>query len=223
MHILWDWNGTLLDDTTAALRTLNIMIKERGGHPIGMPFYLDNFAFPVRPFYDKIGITAKDEDDWNYIAREYHEVYLRQQKALNRDAIAALDAAKSAGCRQSIVSALRQDLLEEETSRYGVSGYFDFLYGSNNLDGASKLSRARELMDTLAAQNPNTLNPSTSRRDRHIVLIGDALHDKEVADAIGIPCVMCAQGSHAAWRLKAVAPTALTLGEAVEMALKLMS
>ena len=49
-HIIWDWNGTLLDDTEAALATLNIMIAERGGTPIGMPFYLDNFAFPVRPF-----------------------------------------------------------------------------------------------------------------------------------------------------------------------------
>ena len=58
-HIIWDWNGTLLDDTEAALATLNIMIAERGGTPIGMPFYLDNFAFPVRPFYDRIGIATR--------------------------------------------------------------------------------------------------------------------------------------------------------------------
>ncbi len=215
MHILWDWNGTLLDDTKAALDTLNIMIEERGGRPIEMPFYLDNFAFPVRPFYDKIGIVARDEDEWNYIAREYHEVYLRQEKSLNRDAIAALEAAKAAGCGQSIVSALRQDLLEEETARYGVAGYFEYLYGSNNLDGASKLSRARELMERLTTTHHSSLIV------HHFVLIGDALHDKEVADAIGIPCVLCAQGSHAAWRLRAVAPTAETLLEAVETALQI--
>ncbi len=215
MHLLWDWNGTLLDDTDAALRTLNIMIEERGGKPIEMPFYLDNFAFPVRPFYDKIGIVARNEDEWNYIAREYHEVYLRQEKALNRGAFAALEAAKAAGCRQSIVSALRQDLLEEETSRYGVSGYFDYLYGSNNLDGASKLSRARELMERLTTTHHSSLIT------HHFVLIGDALHDKEVADALGIPCILCAQGSHAAWRLRAVAPTAETLEEAVKMALQI--
>lgn len=217
MHILWDWNGTLLDDTDAALKTLNIMIAERGGKPIEMPFYLDNFAFPVRPFYDKIGIVARDEDEWNYIAREYHEVYLRQQKALNRGAFAALEAAKAAGCRQSIVSALRQDLLEEETKHYGVAGYFDYLYGSNNLDGASKLSRARELMARLAAGGVR----HAATCDSSFVLIGDALHDKEVADALGIPCVMCAQGSHAAWRLRAVAPTVDTLEEAVRTALQI--
>ena len=119
-HIIWDWNGTLLDDTEAALATLNIMIAERGGTPIGMPFYLDNFAFPVRPFYDRIGIVAHGEDEWNAIAREYHETYLRQPKALNRGAFAALDMAKAAGCRQSILSALRQDLLDEQTREYGI-------------------------------------------------------------------------------------------------------
>ena len=52
-----------------------------------------------------------------------------------------------------------------------------------------------------------------------VVLIGDALHDKEVADALGVRCVLCAQGSHAAWRLRQVAPTGETLLAAVELAL----
>ena len=111
-HIIWDWNGTLLDDTEAALATLNIMIAKRGGTPIGMPFYLDNFAFPVRPFYDRIGITAHDEDEWNAIAREYHETYLRQPKALNRGAFAALDMAStdtsSASAAQTTCTARRR-------------------------------------------------------------------------------------------------------------------
>ena len=208
-HIIWDWNGTLLDDTEAALATLNIMIGERGGTPIGMPFYLDNFAFPVRPFYDRIGITAHDEDEWNAIAREYHETYLRQPKALNRGAFAALDMAKAAGCRQSILSALRQDLLDEQTREYGIDGYFERICGSNNLHGASKVVRAREFLAELRSRDA----------EAKFVMIGDAVHDKEVADAIGIPCVLCAVGSHAAWRLRAVAPTGDTLVDALKLAL----
>ena len=211
-YIIWDWNGTLLDDTEAALATLNIMIAERGGTPIGMPFYLDNFAFPVRPFYDRIGIIAHDEDEWNAIAREYHETYLRQPKALNRGAFVALDMAKAAGCRQSILSALRQDLLDAQTKEYGIDGYFERICGSDNLDGASKLNRARELLAELSV--PHSPFPVP-----RFVLIGDAVHDKEVADAIGIPCVLCAVGSHAAWRLSAVAPTGETLVDALKLAL----
>jgi phosphoglycolate phosphatase-like HAD superfamily hydrolase len=211
-HIIWDWNGTLLDDTEAALATLNIMIAERGGTPIGMPFYLDNFAFPVRPFYDRIGIVAHGEDEWNAIAREYHETYLRQPKALNRGAFAALDMAKAAGCRQSILSALRQDLLDEQTREYGIDGYFERICGSNNLHGASKVVRAREFLAELRA----------SGAGEAFVMIGDAVHDKEVADAIGVPCVLCSVGSHAGWRLREIAPTADTLCGAVETALGLV-
>ena len=205
-YILWDWNGTLLDDTEAALATLNEMISERGGQPIGMEFYRDHFAFPVRPFYDKIGIVAHDEDEWNGIAREYHEVYGRQPKRLNPLAVTALEMAKEAGCRQSIVSALRQDLLEADMARNGVTKYFERICGSDNLDGASKLDRARDLLAELSSPR--------------FVLIGDALHDKEVADALGIDCILCAQGSHAAWRLRAVAPTGETLVDALKLALE---
>ena len=209
-YILWDWNGTLLDDTEAALATLNEMITVRGGQPIGMEFYRDYFAFPVRPFYDKIGIVAHDEDEWNGIAHEYHEVYGRQSKKLNPLAVTALEMAKEAGCRQSIVSALRQDLLEADMARNGVTKYFERICGSDNLDGASKLDRARVLLRTLSETVPS---------DTHFVLIGDALHDKEVADAIGVDCILCAQGSHAAWRLSAVAPTGDTLVDALKLAL----
>jgi phosphoglycolate phosphatase len=210
-YILWDWNGTLLDDTEAALATLNEMIAVRGGQPIGMEFYRDHFAFPVRPFYDKIGIIAHDEDEWNGIAREYHEVYGRQPKKLNPLAVTALEMAKEAGCRQSMISALRQDLLEADMARNGVTKYFERICGSDNLDGASKLDRARVLLQTLSDTVPS---------GTHFVLIGDALHDKEVADALGIDCILCAQGSHAAWRLRAVAPTGETLVDALKLALE---
>ena len=212
-YILWDWNGTLLDDTEAALATLNEMIMVRGGQPIGMEFYRDHFAFPVRPFYDKIGIVAHDEDEWNGIAHEYHEVYGRQPKKLNPLAVAALEMAKEAGCRQSIVSALRQDLLEADMARNDVTKYFERICGSDNLDGASKLDRARDLLAELSV--PHSPFPIP-----RFVLIGDALHDKEVADALGIECILCAQGSHAAWRLRAVAPTGETLVDALKLALE---
>ena len=52
-----------------------------------------------------------------------------------------------------------------------------------------------------------------------VILIGDSLHDKEVADALGVRCVLCGQGSHAAWRLRAVAPTGETLLDALDIAL----
>ena len=208
-YILWDWNGTLLDDTQAALDTLNIMLARRGVKPIALDFFRDHFAFPCRPFYDMIGMHVED-DEWDALAKEYHDLYAEQPKALNREAISALERVRQAGAKQSIISALRQDLLDEVTARMGVAPYMECIYGVDNLDGASKLDRALELMNRIAPQ---------VGEQPDVVLIGDALHDKEVADALKVRCVLCGQGSHAAWRLRAVALTGETLLEAVELAL----
>jgi len=205
--ILWDWNGTLLDDTRAALDTLNAMLAQRGEKPMAMDFYRDHFGFPVRPFYEHIGLDLEHED-WDALAREYHVVYSRQEKRLNAGAIEALELVRARGVRQSVVSALRQDLLDGDLERYGVRGYMAFAYGTDNLDGSSKLTRAHDLMARLGNPDP-----------AGVVIIGDAFHDKEVADDLGIGCVLHAQGSHAGWRLRQVAQVADTLPDAVRMAL----
>ena len=209
-YILWDWNGTLLDDTQAALDTLNEMLARRGRAPIAMDFYRDNFAFPCRPFYEQIGMDVPDAE-WDALAREYHETYSRKAVQLNAETIDALERVKASGAKQSIISALRQDLLDAQAEAFGVAPYMDCIYGTDNLDGASKLDRALELMSRLAPASGELPD---------VVLIGDALHDKEVADALGIRCVLCAQGSHSARRLRAAAPTGETLLEAVAIALK---
>ena len=208
-YILWDWNGTLLDDTRAALDTLNDMLVRRKRPPITMDFYRDRFAFPCRPFYEEIGMAVSDAE-WDDLAREYHEVYSRQPVRLNAETIAALECVRAAGVKQSIISALRQDLLDVQTAELGVAPYMESIYGTDNLDGASKLDRALELMNRIA--------PSDGEMPT-VTLIGDSLHDKEVADALGVRCVLCACGSHAAWRLRQVAPTGETLSEAVKLAL----
>lgn len=203
-RIFWDWNGTLLDDTEAALATLNIMLEKRGSAKISMEFYRDNFAFPVKPFYTAIGIVL-DGENWDDVAREYHDVYARQEKRLNAQAFSAIETVEKAGAAQSVISALRQDLLESDVGRYGIAGRFDHVFGVDNLNGSSKISRAKELLSLCAGDD--------------VVMIGDSLHDKEVADAIGVGCVLCSRGSHAHHRLAAAAPAADSLTEAVRMAL----
>lgn len=201
-HLVWDWNGTLLDDTAAALNAFNLQLKKRSLKPITAEFYRDNFAFPVKPFYALCGVELEKED-WDKLASEYHEAYRGEPKSLNREAIAALDAARARGMRQSILSALRQDLLEAELERFGIRGYFEHVVGVDNLDGASKLSEARMLM---------------RRIEGDVVFIGDSLHDAEVACSVGARVFLVSTGGHSAARLEAVAPTFSSLLEAVTAA-----
>lgn len=210
-YVLWDWNGTLLDDTRAAVDTLNEMLLARQMPPIGFDFYRDHFSFPVRSFYENCGIALQNED-WDALAREYHSLYMRQERKLQSGALEALARVRALGRGQSIISALRQDLLEREAASRGIGGWMDFVCGTDNLDGSSKLSRAEELLSKLRERVSG---------DTVFVMIGDSLHDKEVADALGVRCVLCACGSHSGWRLERAAPTADTLEEAVSVALSL--
>ena len=209
-YVLWDWNGTLLDDTDAAVETLNLMRERRGLGRIEKAYYRNCFAFPVKPFYESLGLWRPGED-WDALAQAYHDIYYRQAFALNRETFDALRLVRELGAGQSIISALRQDLLERDTARFGVAPYMDSIYGVDNLDGRSKLDRARELLAHLDADGV----PRAS-----LALIGDSLHDKEVADALGVRIVFCAQGSHAGGRLRAVGPTGDTLLDAVRIALE---
>lgn len=197
-----------MDDTQAALDALNVMLAHRGLPSVSLPWYRDHFAFPARPFYAALGVDLAHED-WDALAREYHDAYLAAPKGLNAETRQALARMADAGVGQSIASALRQDYLDAETAAYGIRAYFTHVCGSDNLDGASKMAGALRLKAQL---------PSAAR----IVVIGDSLHDKEVADALGVPVVFCGCGSHAAWRLRPLAPTGDTLLEAVSHALRIL-
>lgn len=207
--IVWDWNGTLLDDTSAALAAFNDQLTRRGLPAISLAYYRDCFAFPVKPFYARCGIDVEHED-WPRIAREYHEAYARHPKTLNREARAALELVRSAGVGQCILSALRQDLLEAALDAFGIRHYFTHVFGVDNLDGASKLQSGCRLREALS-------RPDGSPPDA--VLVGDALHDQEVAAALSFDVVLCAQGGHSADRLRRLAPTEDTLLAAAHHAL----
>lgn len=208
-HILWDWNGTLLDDTLACVDTLNIMLGRRGLKPVSYEFFRDNFSFPARGFYDRIGMKVSDSE-WDALASEYFQTYLQQPVALNESAVEVLNYVASRGWRQSIISALRQDFLIEDVRRHGLFSYFDHIFGSDNLDGASKVDRAKALLTELRADGKGA-------EPQEFVLIGDSLHDKEVADAIGVECILVASGSHSRSRLAASATAISRLSDLMSL------
>ena len=60
-HIIWDWNGTLLDDAWLCVDVMNGMLEERGMKLKTVDEYRELFDFPVRDYYEKLGFNFKDE------------------------------------------------------------------------------------------------------------------------------------------------------------------
>lgn len=206
--IVWDWNGTLLDDTACCVGALNAMLVRRGAAPVTLEYFRRTFSFPARDFYTRVGMKVADED-WDETAKEYHREYLARPAALAPDAVEALEAAKSRGVAQFVFSALRQDLLDKAVSAAGIGKYFTRVAGSDNLDGSGKLEAAKAFSASLSAGGFN-----------RVALVGDSLHDADVAAAIGAKCILYGGGSHSPERLEAAAPVAGSLSDAVSMILE---
>ena len=188
-HIIWDWNGTLLDDTLACVNVINHLLTTRGVPPIDMPHYREVFGFPVIDFYRRINFPLQHED-WDTLAREFHDLFLRDPAMrLHTDALDALDHLRRRRLPQSILSASEQGLLNRMLTDFGIRAYFTEVYGAGDFHGTSKLDLGRSLLRRLDLPPENAL------------LIGDTLHDAEVAHALGIPCALIAQGHQSAPRL----------------------
>ena len=205
--LVWDWNGTLLDDVAAAVGALNAMLVARRLAPVTRDFYRAHFGFPVRPFYALVGMHPDEE--WEQICTEFHDNIHREPQGLRADTRAALEYARDHGARQSILSALRQDLLLRDTAAAGLQPFFEHIYGVDNLDGATKLSRGRDLLTVLG------LTPAT-----RFFFIGDTLHDAEVGRALGATPILVEGGHQTAERLAtAGCHVASSLLDAVQFAL----
>ncbi len=190
LHVLWDWNGTLLDDTRACLEVINRLLAERALPAIDLRTYRRHFGFPVRRFYFFLGLHPAP-GEWQELARRFHELYLQQPMRASpagREAVARL---ASRGLPQSVLSACEQNLLETMIARYGFKDRFVAVQGTDNLDGRSKIDGARRLVDRLG------LAP------RDLLLIGDTQHDAEVAAALGCECLLVAEGHQSHERLAA--------------------
>ena len=193
-YLVWDWNGTLWEDVDAAVFALNRMLGARGLSGVDRAYYRAHFGFPVRPFYASLGVDF-EHDDWDRICVDFHRFYAAAPgQRLRADARAALERARALGFRQCVLSALREDILKRDLAREGIDGFFDEIFGTDNLDGASKLDRGRALVAHVRA---------VAGDGPRIVFVGDTLHDAEVARELGGECVLVDCGHQTPERLAA--------------------
>ena len=60
-HIIWDWNGTLLNDNWLCVDVINTLLKKRGMPLTTLNTYKEIFVFPVIEYYHKLGFEFTDE------------------------------------------------------------------------------------------------------------------------------------------------------------------
>ncbi|MBR3202365.1 MAG: hypothetical protein IKF60_02130, partial [Solobacterium sp.] len=73
--IIWDYNGTIIDDVHLCLEVETFMLKERGMFSnYSLEDYRDLFCFPVIDYYKKLGYTFEKES-YEQISVEFNTLY----------------------------------------------------------------------------------------------------------------------------------------------------
>lgn len=181
--LIWDWNGTLLDDVDANIKVINKMLLKRDLPQLDLHTYKDIFCFPVKLFHIRIGIDLGKESI-EEIAAEYMEFYKSDESSLelNADVPFILDSINAKGIKQYILSAAEKNDLLRMLDRFHLTDKFKGIYGSEDICATGKVGIGEKLI------KDNSLNPDKT------LIIGDTLHDAEVAKALGVNCILYAGG-----------------------------
>ncbi|RIA78282.1 phosphoglycolate phosphatase [Anaeroplasma bactoclasticum] len=184
--IFLDFNGTIIDDLDLCVELLNVFLKEQGKKELSVDEYKHVFKFPIKQYYIDAGIDFNIESYESLAIRFIKEYQPRSMHCgLFPHLVDTVKKLKEMGIRVYILSASEQNNLLEQTNTYGITQYFDAVLGINNIHAASKVDRAINFM------KDNGINP------KETLFVGDTLHDKEVADAIGVNCVLVSCGHQA--------------------------
>lgn len=191
-HIIWDWNGTLLDDVELCVSIINTLLIKRKLASISVEYYKEIFSFPIIQYYEKLGFDFSRES-FESIGTEFILDYekKRTQCALMADATKTLQHFAHLGLTQSILSASKQNYLLDAVGGYGLKSLFIEINGLDNHYASSKVDIGRAFMAR------NYLAPNA------ILLIGDTLHDADVAKALGVECCLVPNGHQSQARLAA--------------------
>ncbi|MBE9373111.1 HAD family hydrolase [Saccharopolyspora sp. HNM0983] len=209
-HVVWDWNGTLLDDNHAVVAAVNAVCAEFDREQVDLQEWRSVFSRPLHQCYERLLRRSLSDQDWARIDLLYHRAYrdLLHTCGLADGVPTALRGWADAGGSQSLLSMWFHDELVPLVAEMGLHELFDRVDGLRQEIGGG--SKAEHLRHHLAQQE---LDP------REVVLIGDVLDDAVAAQRAGAECVLVSTGVMAAESLRDSGfPVVGSVAEALDVA-----
>jgi len=189
-HVIWDWNGTLLDDTVLCMDLMNYYLRIQNRKEINIDKYKEIFTFPVYDYYVNAGLKISKEE-FKTLSIDFIDKYeaFKYNCKLFPDVKDTLQKINSVNITQSVLSAYAQDSLVEFLGHYDLLGNFENIVGLDNIYAAGKIENGKKLIKKIG------IDP------KQVVLVGDTLHDLEVAKEIGADCILVSRGHQSRARL----------------------
>jgi phosphoglycolate phosphatase-like HAD superfamily hydrolase len=207
-HLVWDWNGTLLDDLSLVVTATNASLADVGGPAITADEHRRDFRRPIHDYYAHVLGRPLLEGEFARLDRTFHDAYRLGLPAatLAVDALEAMGAWKGS---QSLLSMFFHDELVPAVTARGLNPHLSRVDGLRDVIGGG--SKAPHLKAHLAA---------LGLRGPECVLIGDSVDDAHAAAEVGATVILYQGGFTHESTLRATGhPVAPTLLDAVRFAL----
>lgn len=192
-HVVWDWNGTLLDDFWLTARIAADTLAELGVPELSGPVVRDSFTRPFHVFYSRLLGRPVTDAEFAYIRRRYEAEYDAEvfELSLQPDAERALDHVGNVAT-QSLLSMAPDVQLQPLVDHHAIRHRFVHIEGSPDASSdGTKAERLREHLGQLGVEAGRT------------VIIGDTVDDQEAAAACGARAVLVTSGSQSRSALQA--------------------
>ncbi|HEX7358448.1 MAG TPA: HAD family hydrolase [Ignavibacteriaceae bacterium] len=189
-HIIWDWNGTLLNDVDYCKNIINRILVQNKLPELSLKKYREIFTFPVQKYYEAAGLDFSKKS-FEVLGKDFIDEYEKKKLScsLFEKTIDVLSAIHKKGIGQSVLSAYLHDNLVRILDHYNLTKYFNHIIGLDNIYAGSKTHLGLLLVDKL--------NLPTEK----VLFVGDTLHDYEVAEAMGVNSILIADGHQTKARL----------------------
>ncbi len=188
--VIWDWNGTLIDDVEIALGAVNDTLSKLGRPHIDLADYYKCMRDGMSRYYEYL--LYPDSLPYDELTKLFSEFYDRrvENAHLHKNAESVLRKIKRENISQVIVSSSHNYKVKRDVERFGIGEYFDELLGADDLLVGSKVERAKNYLERHGFERSRTL------------VVGDMVHDVEMANELGVPYVIVPKGHQNEQRLK---------------------
>ena len=189
--VIFDWNGTVIDDVGACLEILNTLLARYDLPSVELGKYREAFGFPVIEYYKRVGFDFNGytfEDVASKFVPMYDDAY--PKCSLYEGVVDLIKDLRKNGVKVILLSATEKGSLKEQTDYFGVSDCFDEIIGTDNFHGKSKTEEAKEFVKR------------EEFAGKKILLVGDTDYDYLVAEEIGVDCALMSYGHKSLKSLK---------------------
>ena len=184
-HIIWDWNGTLFNDVELCANVMNLLLTQESLQNISIKKYKEIFTFPVIEYYKIAGHTF-ERNSFEVLGKQFMDEYETRKNncGLFPGVIELLSSLKSINIQQHLLSAYEQNSLNSILKYFAIDSYFQNIVGLDNIYAGGKAHLAQKL----------AMKIRSNGLAGNILLIGDTIHDFEVAEEINSDCILISHG-----------------------------